>query len=431
MSRARPFALIALATLLATAACEKTDHDSIEKWGHTQKGPGKLKKTLRDDSLDADLSAHAAIVMLTHSGDADVREALNEMAPSRRTEIVKALAPRLWQIARLEKDTDLPVGDQAVAKDWLFNLRKYADDATRAQIDGYLLDWYSVVSYPARQQAGMIQGVTVIRTLGPAAGKRMMAVVDGYIAQPGQEKVKLRIDDNLLVALAASGNPDAVKDVLEIMKMDRGDKTLAERAMNALFRAYVDPRHEFDIADPKALEPSLDALVALAQNDTTESGIADDAASLIRAIGMPKCLAPLLGVIPHPHANARFRYAAPNNALLCGGTPAIADVVRAMPDLPYSQAELAGSIVLTISKLAPADQVKAALRGLLDDKSKVARWVAMEVLAVMKSTEDAGKIAALSKDRQPLTGYWGRDGGAKPEPTLGARATELAAQLGK
>ena len=431
MSRARPFALIALVTFLQTAGCEKTDHDSIEKWGHTQKGPGKLKKTVRDEGVDPDLAAHAAIVMITHGQDADVRELLNEMAPSRRAEVVKALAPRLWQVARLEKDTDLPVGDQGVAKDWLFNLRKFADDATRTQIDGYLLDWYAVVSYPARQQAGMVQGVAVIRARGPVAGKRMMAVVDGYIAQPGQEKVKLRIDDNLLVALAASGSPDAVKDLLEIMKMDRGDKTLAERAMNALFRAYIDPRHEFDLADPKALEPSLDALVALAGNDTTDTGIADDAAALIRAIGPPKCLAPLLGVIPHPHAHARFRYAAPNNALLCGGIPAIGDVVRAMPDLPYSQAELAGSVVLTISKLAPADQVKTTLRGLLDDKRKVSRWLAMEALAAMKSTEDAGKIAALSKDREPLTGYWGRDGGGKPEPTLGARATELAAQLGK
>ncbi len=428
MSRALPLALI---VLVALTACEKTDHDTIEKWGHTQKGPGKLKKTLRDDGIDADLSAHAAVVMITHSQDAEVREALGEMAAPRRTEVVKALAPRLWQVARLEKENDLPIGDQSVAKDWLFNLRKYADSATRTQIDGYLLDWYAVPAYPARQSAGMVQGVTVIRTLGPAAGKKMMSVVDGYIAQPGQDKVKLRIEDDLLLALAASGSPEAVKDLLEIMKLDRGDKTLAERTMNALYRAYVDPRHEFDLVDPKALEPSLDALVSLAQNDTTESGIADDAAALIRAIGMPKCLAPLLGVIPHPHANPRFRYAAPNNALLCGGTAAIGDVVRAMPDLPYSKAELAGSVVQTISSMAPKDQVLSTLRSLLADKKKVARWVAMETLAALGSTEDAGKIAALGKDRDVLSGYWGRDGGGKPEPTLGARATELAGQLGK
>ncbi len=426
MSRALLLAPVVFVATLA-GACEKTDHDSIEKWGHTQKGPGKLKKVLHDEA-DADLAAHAAVVMITHSQDTEVREALTEMAPSRRTEIVKALAPRLWQIARLEKDNDLPVGDQSVAKDWLFNLRKLADDATRTQIDGYLLDWYAVPSYPSRQQAGMIQGVTVIRALGPAAGKKMMAVVDGYIAQPGQEKVKLRIDDNLLLALAASGSPEAVKDLLDIMKLDRGDKTLAERTMNALFRAYVDPRHEFEMVDAKALAPSLDTLVGLAQNDTTESGIADDAASLIRAIGMPKCLQPLLGVIPHPHANARFRYAAPNNALLCGGTPAIVDVVRAMPDLAYGQAELAGSVVLTISRLGPKDQVLTALRTLLADKKKIARWVAMETLAAMKSTEDAGKIAALGKEREILSGYWGQARG-KPEPTLGARATELVGLL--
>jgi len=426
MSRA-----LAIAVLLLTA-CEKTDHDSIEKWGHTQKGPGKLKKALRDDGLDPDMSAHAAIVMITHhEQEPDVRAALNEMPAPRKQAVIKAMAPRLWQIARLEKENDLPVGDQSLAKDWLFNLRKDADDATRAQIDGYLLDWYAVPSYPARQQAGMVQGVVVMRALGAPAGKKMVSVVNGIIAAPGQEKTRLRIDDTLLVALAASGNPEAVTDLLDIMKMDRGDKTLGERAMNALYKAYIDTRKEFELADAKALEPSLQSFVDLASNDTTESGIADDAAALIRAIGMPKCLPALLGIIPKPHANAKFRYAAPNNALLCGGAPAIVDTIKAMPDLPYSKDELDGSIVLTISKLEPKDQVLAALRTLLADKGKVEKWVAIEALAAMKSTEDAPKIAALAKDREVLTGFWGSGGGGKPEPTLGARATELAATLGK
>lgn len=425
MSRA-----LAIAVLLLTA-CEKTDHDSIEKWGHTQKGPGKLKKALKDDGLDADMSAHAAIVMITHQQDTEVRQALGEMPGPRKQAVIKAMAPRLWQIARLEHDNDLPVGDQSMAKDWLFNLRKDADDATRAQIDGYLLDWYAVPSYPARQQAGMVQGATVIRTLGAPAGKKLVSVVNGIIAAPGQEKTRLRIDDTFLVALAASGSPEAVSDVLDIMKMDRGDKTLAERAMNALYKAYIDSRKEFDLADAKALEPSLDRFVDLASNDTTESGIADDAAGLIRAIGMPKCLPALLGIIPKPHANAKFRYAAPNNALLCGGIPAIVDTVKAMPDLPYSKDELDGSVVNTISKMEPKDQVIAALRTLLGEKGRVQKWVAIEGLAAMKSTEDAPKIAALAKDKTVLAGYWGRDGGGKPEPTLGARATELAATLGK
>jgi hypothetical protein len=68
----------------------------------------------------------------------------------------------------------------------------------------------------------------------------------------------------------------------------------------------------------------------------------------------------------------------------------------------------------------------------LGDKSTVARWVAIEALAAMKSVEDAPKIAALSGSKDKLVGYWGeRNPENKPDPTLGQRAKELSEQLGK
>jgi hypothetical protein len=100
-----------------------------------------------------------------------------------------------------------------------------------------------------------------------------------------------------------------------------------------------------------------------------------------------------------------------------------------MPDQPYEQDSLAGSVVYAISKMSPRDQVLVELRDLLADKSRVARWVAIETLAAMKSVEDAPKIASV-KDGAPLVGYWG-GGTGKKDPSLGQRAKELAAQLGK
>jgi hypothetical protein len=77
--------------------------------------------------------------------------------------------------------------------------------------------------------------------------------------------------------------------------------------------------------------------------------------------------------------------------------------------------------------MTPRDQVLAELRGLLNDNNRVARWVAVETLAAMKSVEDAPKIAAI-KGSEKLLGFWG-DGAAKPDPTLAQRAKELAASL--
>jgi hypothetical protein len=134
-----------------------------------------------------------------------------------------------------------------------------------------------------------------------------------------------------------------------------------------------------------------------------------------------------------PHRESRFKYVTAYNALKCGGAKAVAEVVRALPDSgAYVRDELQGSISGEIAKLGPRDQVLAALRELLGDKSTVARWVAIEALAAMKSVEDAPKIAAVSGNNERLVGYWGENNPeGKPDPTLGQRAKELAGQLGK
>ena len=44
------FARLVLIALVLVAGCEKTNHDNIDKWTHTEKGPGKLKKAFSDES---------------------------------------------------------------------------------------------------------------------------------------------------------------------------------------------------------------------------------------------------------------------------------------------------------------------------------------------------------------------------------------------
>jgi hypothetical protein len=425
-ARLVPIALIALLAL----GCEKPTHENIEKWASTKKGPAKLKSAFLDDGLDADLSAHAAAVMIRTGRDNEVKTELEHMNPSRRTAVVTKLAPRLWTIARIEGEMLRPAPHQTMAKDALVIIRKYADPATRTQIDGYLIDWYAVPSYEGRANSGAYPGATVLRMLGPPAAKKMMAVVNSIIASPGQETSKKRITDELMLGVAVTGDPEAVKYILDIARMDRGDATLPTRAMGALYRAFVNSEGLFDVVEPAALEPNLDALVKIAQDDSMPGPAANSAVALIRSVGPPKCLPPLLAMIPHPHADRAFRYLGPDHALKCGGVKAIKDVVRAMPVQAYEQESLAGSVVLAISKLEPRGQVLVELRDLLGDKSRIARWVAIETLAAMKSVEDAPKIAAVKGGREKLEGYWG-DATGKPEPTLGQRAKELAAALGK
>jgi hypothetical protein len=421
---------IALITFVFVMGCEKPTHENIEKWASTKKGPGKLKSAFLDGDLDPDLSAHAAAVMVKTGRDNEVKSELEQMSDARRQQVIAALAPRLWDVARIEGDMLRPAPQQTQAKDALVMIRKYADPATRTKIDGYLIDWYAVPSYEGRATVGSVLGAGVMRQIGPPAAKKMMAVVNGIIAAPGQETTKKRIGDELLLGVAATGDPEAVKYVLDIARMDRADDTLSTRAMGALYRAYVNPEGLLDTADPAALVPNLDTLVSIAKDDRMPAAAANSAVALIRSVGPPHCLPPLLAMIPHPHADPAFRYLGPDHALKCGGIKALKDVVRAMPDQAYEKESLAGSVVLAITRLEPRDQVLVELRDLLGDKSRIARWVAIETLAAMKSVEDAAKIASVKGGGEKLVGYYGDDR-SKPEPTLGQRAKELAGQLGK
>lgn len=431
-ARRLPIAVAVLTVGLITGAlgCDKVDHESLDKWAHTAKGPGKLLSAVSDDAIDADLSAHAAANLIKRDDDREVYAAFDTMAPARRAQVIARLAPRLWQTARVENERELPGKPQVAAKDALVRIYKWADEPTRQQIAGYLIDWYCVASYEDRARAGASQGGAVMRLVGPAAGKKLISVVNGVIAAPGQDKRKNRIGDELLLGMAASGNPEAAKYLLDIAHMDRSDPTLAPRAMSALFKAYVEP-DGFQAADPEALVPNLSAIVDVARDDAMSGQAANDAVALIRAVGAPRCLAPLLGMIAAPHRNARFKYVVANNALRCGGAKAIVDVVRALPDAGvYARDELDGAISGEIARMTPRDQALAAARALLDDSSTVARWVGIEALGAMKSTEDAPKIAALASRRERLVGYWGERGEGKSDPTLGQRAREISAQLG-
>ncbi len=428
--------LIAMVTsVLGLAGCEKTNHESIDKWTGTQKGPGKLKKALADEGLDPDLSAHAGVNMVRMGNDPEVREVFEAMSPARRVQVIDKLAPRLWDVARIEKEEDLPAPPQIVAKDALISLRKYASDTGKQQIDAYLIDWYATISYEKRATVGAVLGAAVMRMVGSAGGKKLMTVANLTIAAPGQEKQKNRIGDELMLGLAASGNPDAVKYLIDIVKMDRGDETLPKRAMNALHTAYVNPGGLFDLADPAALAPNLDALVAIAKDESMPGQVVNDAIELIRAVGSPACLPPLLAMIPYPHREPRFRYTVAYAGVLCGGTAAFLDVVKALPDSGnYAKDDLNGAVSGEIAKLSPRAKVQEGLRTLLADNHRMTRWVAIEALTLMKSVEDAPAIAALSGAKDKLVGFWGDQSRKEPkdrkeDPTLGQRAKDLAAAL--
>src|SRR2546429_680727 len=104
-----------------------------------------LVGSLRGDAI-AGATARWAIEpnMIKMGADPEVRTALEAMSQPRRAAVVGKLAQRMWEMARIEKEADLPGALQITAKDSLIALRKYSDEQQKQQIDNYLIDWYAV-----------------------------------------------------------------------------------------------------------------------------------------------------------------------------------------------------------------------------------------------------------------------------------------------
>jgi hypothetical protein len=101
---------IAVALLFA-AGCEKTNHENIDKWTRTSKGPGKLKKAMPTRARCR--SRHAA-ANPSRWQDNEVR-GLEKMSPGRRSKCREARAA-LWT-SRASAANTLPNAQRIVAKD--------------------------------------------------------------------------------------------------------------------------------------------------------------------------------------------------------------------------------------------------------------------------------------------------------------------------
>ena len=94
----RLLTVLAVVALLATAACEKTTHENIDKWPNTQKGGGKLKKAAASRSIDPDLAAHAAVNLALSdradiNGEAEVKRIMEGLPEARVQQVMAKLAP--------------------------------------------------------------------------------------------------------------------------------------------------------------------------------------------------------------------------------------------------------------------------------------------------------------------------------------------------
>jgi hypothetical protein len=430
--------IIALGVALAAAGgCDKPSHDNVEKWMRTEKGPAKLREAVRDGDLDADLRAHAAVNIIRMDEPREARDLLEGLGEADRQAVVAAMVPRLWELARISGDKDaVPGPEQVRAKDALYAIRPLAAAQAQETIDQYLVDWL-VRDYYYEQLAdlGRYGGELIVRDAGARAAPPLIKATHSLLGARDAEGNEFQVGKNMLLGLAVTGSPDAVGLVLDIIAADRADDDLPNRAMVALHEAYVEPSEsELERADPAALIPHKERIVALLADEDMSTTVINGALGLIGVMGKDHCLEPLVAMISYPHSHVDYRWVGVDNALHCAGPAAIVPVAEAIPDTVAYEGDFLRRMVWSpmLDSGSPAEVAERA-RALLDKKGWLVRLTGIELLGMLElrdtAAADAELISALSRDRTVLKGWHGDEAGKKQAPTLGQRAAEVAKEL--
>tara|TARA_R110002073_G_scaffold218689_1_gene378902 strand:+ start:43355 stop:44722 length:1368 start_codon:yes stop_codon:yes gene_type:complete len=432
---------VSLATCLAVgaSACEKVDHENIDKWGHTEKGPDKLLDALKSGEHNADLRAHAAQTLIGIDRFTDVREILEGLEEGPRQKIMAALSGRLWEVARINDPMDVPTARQTNAKDALYYLMEFGDAATQVTIADYLVEWFVGGHYEGRAKTGRVSGAMAIRKVGNASSTRLLQTARGIVAKPPDEEGRReQVGDELLKALALSSNDEALSLLLDLVENPRGDVSLPLRVMGALNFAFVAPVG-FEPVDGKALLAIKDRLAEMPYDRSISGTMRNDSVALLAAIGAPECIALFTKMISYPTDDERFRWMGTQQGIRCAGVQGIEAITEALPTtIGYDRGMLSKYLWDEILKYEDAKQIGAMATHLLRSQSAVARVTGIEVLgelgAAAATPENIELIKALANDSQQLKGWWGDQSKTpkaerKAEPTIGDRAADVAKSL--
>lgn len=425
-----------LATLVALitvgAGCNGVTEDNLNKWMNTERGPDKIVAALGDAELEPGMRAVAARNLVRMDRWADVRKVLDETPTDARVPLTKALALKLWEDARIKDKMQIPGAVQSNAKDALYEIRQYSDDAGREVIDGYLVEWLAGY-YEGRAGSGRVGGHIIVRAIGARAAEGLLAQARSILAAPPDSEGNMqKIGDNLLYGLALSGSKDAVGFVLDLAAAPSKDTTLQDRAMAALYNAYVKPVG-IEPADAKALGPHVGRLSEVLKNPDLPGAVRNDAIFLVAAAGMPACLPVFVDMVSYPAQEESFRWIGVQQGIRCGKLDAIVPIAEALPPTgSYRRAVLAKYFWDEAVSLSPTGEIAARAEVLLGSQNPIARVSGVELLGMIKLrgrlSEDVKRIQSLAGDKTVLAGWW--DKGVKtPPPTVGQRAQEVAKEL--
>jgi HEAT repeat protein len=414
-----------LAGALAVPACENVSSDSIQRWKNTEKGPGKLQATIRDDKIPAKLRAEAAMALVQIGRADEVESALGGMSEPQREGVAAELVP--LYISQLTQGS---VNEGRDARDGLVGLRAKSSPAVQKQIDAALLPAIARELRAGRIAGGRHPLDRILMDMGPAASPTLLSILEEPAA-PFPAVVEV---------LAKTGDPET---------RDKAGAALVRRAAKLpeiptqLWRALgqiggkssieylenkVEKGHEQDaVLAAQALQqgPRSPGLVILAMkmagNQRASKAVRDEMFGLLEHVASPEATEGAIRIIASDPEHL-VRYRAYEVALSVGKADAVVRALEAFPAaMPHKPEDVKDFLVKDIEKLGAATGRPAALAA-LRSKVPLARMTGVQALESMGTAADAGEVGKLTGDRGTVKGFPGGK-------TVGKEAARVAGIL--
>jgi hypothetical protein len=289
--------LVASIALLTVASGCRTTQNDVERWSHTQQGPGKLASVLGHDKYEDSLRVSAAMTLVSMKprkgrriGIEQLLETLSELTPEVRRRLMSAFVPSLTaELGRppLVAKSGESVDSSIAYKDAAFELIAHEGTSLidepelqqalqKALIAWALADFSNRMDAPG-QKVGMDQ---LMRKLGPAGVAGLPELIQpeapkvdrivALIAEVGDAQTKERAAAKLVIVATEIASPGWLEKKTPALREankasgievpeDRFKLQLAQFQEEELLRTF---------ASMKRLggKPSIDYLLAFAQD---------------------------------------------------------------------------------------------------------------------------------------------------------------------
>ena len=379
-----------VAVITLSAACKVTVED-VRSWQHIEEGNRRIAAFVADSKRPLALRVEAAMLLVEMDEVYAMADALRRSPSTERTAIVSAVLPRLTSLLDSELEAE-----QGHAKDALFFVGGYLEEAERQQAAKALIEWAGQ-DFSGRYARGRTTLAQVLPALGTASVPGLLALLARGEAVAEITAILTRFESHQV-------QEDAAKTLVSLI-----DRLGPEAPADAW--SYID-RFTTPTLVPFLISKLADPKVPVAIKDAYFYHV-------VRC-GGPGAAPGLAGLL----SDHDLRWIAVQHILTLEKLDGLRRVLGALPALDdgYEDGELYDEVHFFCTRNLPtfkfgAAELQATLLGALDPERPIAALTAAHCLRDLGGPETVAPLQAIAGEQAAVAGW------KTEEATLGSIAT--------